>query len=507
MTPGQPAPSEPLLDSEGTERPDDKNPEPGYRATDIDQIPGIVDEIRRGFDAGVLRTIDSRRTQLEQLRRMLVEQEGRLLDALAVDMRKPRTEAFLIEFYSTIKDIDVAVKHLKSWNKPRRVGLPMVTLPGSGRIHPEPLGAVCIIGPWNYPVRLVLAPLVPAIAAGNTAVIKPSEVSPTVASALAELIPQYLDPRAVAVVTGGADETTALLEQRFDHIFYTGNGVIGRIVLTAAARHLTPATLELGGKSPAIVAADADIPVAARRIAWGKFLNAGQTCVAPDHVLVEQSVEREFLDALAVAISEFYGEDPRTSPDYARIVNERHHDRLTGLLAGGGFDRVLVGGTIDRTSRYIAPTVLTGVRPDAPVMDEEIFGPILPVIAVADIDEAIRSVNARDKPLSLYAFSSSRRTLQHIVEHTSSGGVTLNHVVLHVGVPNLPFGGVGASGLGSYNGQAGFRTFSHSKSVLNKPTRPDPSFLYPPYTKFKENLVRFLTPAPRATHGLRRRER
>ncbi len=478
------------------DRPLSVSDHPGF---DIERIPALVDQLRRGFQSGVLRGIDSRRRQLEALRRMLVEQEDRLLDALVADLGKPRPEAYTFEFYSLITDIDVALKHLKAWTKPRRVGIPIITQPGTGRIHAQPLGTVCIIAPWNYPVRLLLAPLVPALAAGNTALLKPSEVSPAVAAALADLIPQYLDPRAVAVVTGGPQETGVLLEQRFDHIFYTGNGAVGRLVMTAAARHLTPVTLELGGKSPAVVAADANIAVAARRIVWGKFANAGQTCVAPDHVLVEESVEQEFLDALEAAITRFYGADPSISPDYARIVNQRHHDRLMGLLDAGGFDRTVVGGTGDRDTRYIAPTVLAGVRPDAAVMGEEIFGPILPVIAVTGVDQAIDAINAREKPLALYAFSSNRRTLRRIVERTSSGGVTLNHVVLQVGVPNLPFGGVGASGMGAYNGEAGFKTFSHSRSVLAKPSRPDPSIIYPPYTRVKQEIVRRLTPIPRGS--------
>ena len=262
--------------------------------------------------------------------------------------------------------------------------------------------------------------------------------------------------------------------------------------MTAAARHLTPVTLELGGKSPVIVAADADIKVAARRIAWGKFLNAGQTCIAPDYVLVEDAVESEFLDALRAAVLAFYGDDPASSPDYARIVNERHHDRLTSLLDGGGYETTIIGGQSDRERNYLAPTVLHGVKPDAAVMAEEIFGPILPVISVADVDEAIRFVNGRDTPLALYAFSSNDRTLERIVEHTSAGGVALNHVVLHVLAPELPFGGVGPSGMGAYHGKAGFDVFTHQKAVLSKPTRPDPSVMYPPYTNWKQRLTRKL---------------
>jgi aldehyde dehydrogenase (NAD+) len=292
------------------------------------------------------------------------------------------------------------------------------------------------------------------------------------------------------VVTGAVDETTALLEQRFDHIFYTGNGKVGRVVMRAAAEHLTPVTLELGGKSPAIVAADANIAVAAKRIAWAKFLNAGQTCVAPDYVLVDERVEDALVTALAEAVTTFYGADPRQSNDYARIVNERHHDRLMKLLESGGYDATVVGGTGDRGSRYIAPTVLAGVKPDAAVMDDEIFGPILPILTVTDIDEAIRFVNDREKPLALYVFSSDDDTLEHVVANTSAGGVTLNHAVLHLAVPDLPFGGVGESGMGSYHGKAGFDTFSHAKAVLDKPTRPDPALMYPPYSTMKQKILR-----------------
>ncbi len=458
--------------------------------TTVEKIPAVVDRVRRGFESGVVRSRESRITQLRQLRRLLVEQEDRVVEALGADLGKPAIEAYIADVVFTVNEIDHTLKHLASWLKPERVKVPLNFKPATATITPESLGTVCVIAPWNYPVQLLLSPLVPALAAGNTAVLKPSEVTPTVAALLEELVPMYLDEHAVAVVTGGVEETTALLEERFDHIFYTGNGTVGRIVMAAAARHLTPVTLELGGKSPTIVAADANLAVAARRIAWGKFLNAGQTCVAPDYVLVEESAEAEFLEALRAAITEFYGDDPSSSPDYARIVNERHHDRLTALIDAGGYDVTVAGGSGDRSTRYLAPTVLAGVKPDAAVMNDEIFGPILPVLTVSDIDEAIRFVNDRDKPLALYAFSSNERTTERIVDHTSSGGVTLNHTILHLAVPDLPFGGIGASGMGSYHGKAGFDVFSHRKPVLAKPARPDPSLMYPPYTSWKQKIVR-----------------
>jgi aldehyde dehydrogenase (NAD+) len=458
--------------------------------TSVDHIPKIVQELRVGFRAGALNDVTSRRIQLRRLRALFVEQEDRILDALADDVGKPRIEAYTSEIAFTINEIDHTLQHLNAWTKPKKIGVPITFKPGKAVLRPEPLGTVCIIAPWNYPVQLLFAPLIPALAAGNTAVLKPSEVTPSVAALVEELVPEYFDRSTVAVVTGAVEQTTALLKERFDHIFYTGNGQVGRIVMRAAAEHLTPVTLELGGKSPAIVVADANIDVAAKRIAWAKFLNAGQTCVAPDYVLVEEKIEDQFLTALTEAVTTFYGDDPQQSTDYARIVNERHHDRLMKLLNDGGYEATVFGGTGDRGTRYVAPTVLAGVKPDAAVMADEIFGPILPVLTVGDADEAIRFVNDREKPLALYAFSSDDNTLEHFVANTSAGGVTLNHAVLHLAVPDLPFGGVGESGIGAYHGKSGFDTFSHFKAVLDKPTRPDPALMYPPYNANKQKIIR-----------------
>jgi acyl-CoA reductase-like NAD-dependent aldehyde dehydrogenase len=332
-----------------------------------------------------------------------------------------------------------------------------------------------------------MAPLAAALAAGNVAVVKPSEMTPHTSGVLAKLLARTFAPDVVACVEGGVQETTALLAERFDHIFYTGNGRVGRVVMQAAAKHLTPVTLELGGKSPCIVDAECDLEVAARRIAWGKFVNCGQTCVAPDYVLVHQSREEELVKLLAKNIRAFYGADPQRSPDLARIVSDQHVDRLAKLLESGS---AAVGGQVDRADRYIAPTILQNVSPESPVMQEEIFGPILPILPIASIDEAIRFVNEREKPLALYVFTARQEVEDAVLARTSAGGVSVNTVVWHVGNAHLPFGGVGESGMGAYHGRHGFETFSHHKSVLKKSTKVDPKLAYPPYTKFKKALIK-----------------
>jgi len=421
------------------------------------------------------------------MKAMLVEREADLLDALHADLGKPPTEAWATDIGIVISEVEYTLRHLRRWTRPERVWAPVATRPGRARIVREPLGVVLVIAPWNYPVQLLLSPLIGAIAAGNCAVGKPSEVAAHTSATLARLVPQYLDQECIAIVEGGVPETQALLDEQWDHIFYTGNGRVGRIVMEAAAKHLTPVTLELGGKSPVIVDDDANLEVAARRVAWGKFLNAGQTCIAPDYVLVTRDAEDRFVEHVRRAIFDFYGDDPKASPDYARIVSDGHFERLVGLLDSG---RAAVGGDHDASQRYIAPTLLRGVEPEAAVMQDEIFGPILPVIPVANVDEAIGFVNERDKPLALYVFAKSGEVQRRVLEHTSSGGAGVNATMFHVAVPGLPFGGVGASGMGAYHGKASFDTFSHKRSVLRKTARPDPDLAYPPYTRRKEKLLR-----------------
>ncbi len=459
---------------------------------DHQDIAGIVRATRNRFDSGATRPVRWRIAQLDALGRLLRENAALIEGALWDDLRKSPTEARLAETGVLLTDIAHARRRLARWARPRRVGLPLSLRPATARIVPEPLGVVLVIAPWNYPVQLLFAPMIGALGAGNAVVLKPSELTPTVSAVLAELVPRYLDEDAVRLVQGGVPETTELLEQRFDHIFYTGNGQVGRVVLHAAAEHLTPVTLELGGKSPVWFDDDEHLDQVARRIAWGKFINAGQTCVAPDYVLVDEQVHDEFVDRLADSITSFFGDDPQHSPDYGRIVNERHHARLTGLLDRGGYDAVAAGGGHDVAERYLAPTVLTGVKPDAAVMDEEIFGPILPVLTYTSLDDAIAFVNERPKPLALYVFASRSADVDRVVDHTTAGGVTVNHTLLHVSVPELPIGGVGASGIGAYHGEAGFRVFSHAKPVLQRSTKPDPSLAYPPYSAFKQKILRKL---------------
>jgi aldehyde dehydrogenase (NAD+) len=453
--------------------------------------PDTVAALRRTFDAGLTRPLDWRREELRSFQRLLADGEDELLEAMRDDMGKPAVEARLTDLSVVAAEIGVMLRNLERWARPERVAVPLVQQPGHATVVREPLGVALVIAPWNYPVHLLLLPMAAAVSAGNCVVGKPSELTPKTSAAIARLARRHLDGRAVAIVEGGVEESEALLAERFDTIFYTGNGRVGRVVMEAAAKHLTPVTLELGGKSPALVDADADMEVAARRIAWGKYLNAGQTCVAPDYVLVQRDVETTFVDSVRGSLRSFYGDDPRRSDDYARIVNDRHFERLSGLL-GSTRATVAAGGETDRADRYIAPTVLTGVAHDDPVMEDEIFGPILPVVAVTHMDDAVAFVRARPKPLALYVFSRSKETVDRVLAGTTSGGVGVNCTVQQVAVPALPFGGVGASGMGAYHGRQGFETFSHRRAVLAKPTRPDPPVAYPPYTKVKEWVLKKL---------------
>lgn len=449
-----------------------------------------VAALRAAFDGGVTKPLSWRLAQLRALRRLVTERSAELEDALLADLAKNPTEAQIAELGFVVGEIDHTLRHLRRWLRPKRVGVPGALLPARASTVLEPVGVVLVIAPWNYPVQLLLAPLVGALAAGDAVVLKPSELAPATSAAMARLIPEYLDQRAVAVVEGGVPETTELLAQRWDHIFYTGNGRVGRIVAHAAAEHLTPVTLELGGKSPVYVDDSTDIAAAARRIAWGKFMNAGQTCVAPDYVLATAPVAERLAAELRDAVRELYGDDPATSPDYGRIVDDRQFERLAGLLGSG---TTALGGEHDAASRYLAPTVLTNVPRDAPVMGEEIFGPVLPIVTVDGLDDAIRFIRAGDKPLALYVFSERASVRRRILTGTSSGAVGFGVPAAHLAVAGLPFGGVGDSGMGAYHGERSLRTFSHEKAVLEKRLKPDTlRLIYPPFTEAKDRFARGL---------------
>ncbi|MCX6511245.1 MAG: aldehyde dehydrogenase family protein [Actinobacteria bacterium] len=450
-------------------------------------MTSVADALRTSYDKGLTRPLAWRKHQLEQMVKMLEENEAALLSALATDLGKPSVEGFITDIAFVTSEVKLMIKKLKKWNKPERVRTPLVAMPARSRLIPEPLGVVLVIAPWNYPIQLLLVPAAGAIAAGNAVVMKPSEVSAVTSALLGELVPKYMDPSAVAIIEGGIPETTDLLEQRFDHIFYTGNGTVGRVVMTAAVKNLTPVTLELGGKSPVIVDSSANLKVSAHRIAWGKWLNAGQTCVAPDYVLVDEKVRDAFVEELGKAIGEFYGENPQASESYARIVSPRHFDRLKGLLRG---TTPAIGGVSDEGTRYISPTVLVDVDLESQVMNEEIFGPILPVISVSSTDDAISYVNAHAHPLALYVFAENKKVVREVLSRTTAGGVTVNGTILHLTNPNLPFGGIGESGMGGYHGRAGVRIFQHMKPVLTRGTKLDPSLTYPPYTARKEKIFR-----------------
>jgi aldehyde dehydrogenase (NAD+) len=461
------------------------------KATDASASPGatIVSELRASHRQRKTRSLAWRIEQLQAFKRMLIDCQEDLIDAIVADLGKPRFEAFTTEVSFLLSEIEHTCKHLAKWMKPTRVRSSAVVQPASSKIYCEPLGVVLVIGAWNYPLGLSMGPAIGAIAAGNCVVIKPSEVSANTSALLASLVPQYLDQDCIRLVEGGIPETTDLLEQKWNKIFYTGNGMVGRIVMTAAAKHLTPVTLELGGKSPVIIDEDVDMAVAARRIVWGKYSNAGQTCVAPDYLLVHERVHDEFLGVLKATITEFFGSDPKTSKDYGRIINERHHKRLVGLLQSG---TIAHGGEHDESQKYIEPTLLTDVSPDSKAMADEIFGPILPLLKIASIDEAIEFVNDRDKPLALYVYTKNKQVAQKVIAHVSYGGGSINHSWLHLGVPGLPFGGVGESGMGAYHGQHSFDVFTHHKSILDKPTMIDPKVAYPPYDEFKTKVIKFL---------------
>ena len=444
-------------------------------------------ELRQVFGTGRTREVAWRLRQLEAIERLCDEREAEIAAALHADLGRPAVEAWLGDIASTKGEAAYARKHLKSWMRPRRQSLPLAQLPGRSWVQHDPLGVVLIIGPWNYPVYLSLGPLVAAVAAGNCAVNKPSELAPASSALLAKLVPQYLDGEAILVVEGDGQTTQELLAQGFDHALFTGGTEIGKKIMAAAAPTLTPVTLELGGKSPVIVTADADLDVAARRIAWVKLLNSGQTCIAPDYVLAERSIAKELTDKIVANVEAFRAEDTGGM----RIVNSRQFERLASLI-DSTTGAILTGGGYARETLTIEPTVIFDPSAADPVMADEIFGPILPVLTIESTNAAIDFVNRRPKPLGLYVFSASNRLAKELIDAIPSGGAVVNHVAMHCLVPQLPFGGVGASGMGDYHGRWGFETFSHRRAVLSKTTWPDPLLIYPPYTDRAIKLMRKL---------------
>ena len=450
-------------------------------------IKETLETQKRFFASGKTKNVNFRIEQLNKLESAIKNHEPAILKALKEDLNKPEFEAYLE--LAVISDIKYARKNIKSWVKPKKVKTPIDQFPASARIHPEPLGNILIISPWNYPFSLMISPLIGAIAAGNCAVLKPSEIAPATSKVLTKIIEATFAPEYISIFEGGAEISQELLAEKFDHIFFTGGTKIGQIVMEAAAKNLTPVTLELGGKSPCIVDRNIDLKESAKRIAWGKFINSGQTCVAPDYLLVERTIKKDLITAINRCIKDFYGTEPASSPDYARIVSQRHFERLAALLQDG---KIITGGQINEADLYLAPTLMDNVALDAPLMQEEIFGPILPIIEYTNLEEAIAFVNERPKPLALYIFSQDEIKQQKVVNSTSSGGVCINDTIMQCGVPELPFGGVGNSGIGNYHGKASFDTFSHHKSILQRYFWFDLNWRYAPYKNKIEQIKRLM---------------
>jgi aldehyde dehydrogenase (NAD+) len=457
------------------------------KAAPVD-IPATVARLRKTFASGRTRDIEWRKRQLEQLAKLMEENEAAIAAALAEDLDRGPFEAFIADIATTAGEAKFAAKRVRKWTRRKYQLLEAAQLPGRGWIEYEPYGTVLIIGAWNYPFYLTLGPAVGAIAAGNAVILKPSEIAAASAHLMAELVPRYLDNDAITVVEGDGAVSQELIAQGLDRLLFTGGTEIGRKVYEGAAPHLTPCTLELGGKSPVIVAADADVEVAAKRIAWMKLLNGGQTCVAPDYVLADAKIRDELVSKIGAAVTKFTSD----KPDGMRVINQRQFDRISSYLASHD-GKVIVGGACDASSLRIEPAVVLDPDPNGPLMQNEIFGPVLPVITVQSLDDAIRFVNSRPKPLSAYLFTKTRETRERVIREVPAGGMLVNHLAFQVSTAKLPFGGVGASGMGAYHGRFGFEEFSHRKSVLTKPTRPDlSSFIYPPYTERAMKMARKL---------------
>jgi aldehyde dehydrogenase (NAD+) len=451
-------------------------------------IVETIEKQREFFNSGKTRPVEFRLSQLRSLKQAIKNHEKQIFEALASDLGKSEFEVYETEIGNTYEEINFAVKNLRSWVKPEKVPTPLTILPSRSFIYKEPRGIALIIGPWNFPFQLIMAPLLGSIAAGNTSIIKPSEVAAATSKVVTEIIARTFSREYVAVFEGGVETAKELLTKKFDTIFFTGGTKIGREVAEHAARNLTPAILELGGKSPCIVDLNTNLQVTARRIVWGKFLNAGQACIAPDYLLVHHSEKASLLSKMKEQIEQLFGNDPSKSPDYGRIINERHFDRLLTLIKGN----IFAGGNHDRTSRYIAPTIIQDVTLEDPVMSEEIFGPILPVLEYETLDEAIQMINKHSHPLSLYLFTKNKMAEEKIINSISFGTGCINDCMVQFQNPNLPFGGVGASGIGSYHGKNSFDAFSHRKSIIKAFRSLDLPLRYPPYKERIKLLRKFM---------------
>ncbi|XP_008781593.2 aldehyde dehydrogenase family 3 member H1 [Phoenix dactylifera] len=461
---------------------------------DGERAAEMVAELRETFRSGRTRSLEWRAAQLKALVRMIEEKESDIMGALYADLAKPQLESYLHEISLVKSACSFALKQLKRWMKPEKVPASITTFPSTAEIVSEPLGVVLIISAWNYPVLLSLDPVIGAIAAGNAVVLKPSDLAPATSSLFARILPDYIDNSCIRVVEGSIPEATALLEQKWDKIFYTGNGNVGRIVMTAAAKHLTPVVLELGGKSPVVVDSNIDVKVAARRIAVGKWgCNNGQACIAPDYIITTKSFAPILVDSLKRTLEKFYGEDASESKDLSRIVNADHFKRLTSLLDDEKVSgKIVHGGQQDEKHLYIAPTLLLDVPHDSLIMKEEIFGPLLPIITVDKVEDSFDVINSKSKPLAAYLFTKDKKLEEKFVKIVSAGGMLINDTVLHLANPYLPFGGVGESGFGSYHGKFSFEAFSHKKAVLSRGFGGETSARYPPYTPQKQKLLRQL---------------
>lgn len=443
-------------------------------------VSELIGDQRQYFQSGKTRPVSFRKENLQKLRDLLTEHEKEICEAVYKDLKKPEMEVVSAEILTILDEIDHHLKYLNKWVKPEKARANLISLPSTSEIRRFPYGVTLIIGAWNYPVNLLLLPLAGAISGGNCSVLKPSELAPHTSALMRKLIGKTFNRSYIHVVEGGVDVNQELLDLPFDKLFFTGSPRVGKIVMEKAAKRLTPVTLELGGKSPAVVHKDADIKTAARRIAWGKFMNAGQTCIAPDFVLVHRQEKDELVKQLTKAIRKYYGKDPRKSNDYGRIINQNHFERITGLMAES---HICTGGEIDSGERYIAPTILDGVDWEHPIMKEEIFGPLLPVMTYGDQQSPVDLLRTLPEPLSLYIFAEDELFTERLVTNLPHGGTCINDVIMHISNPNLPFGGSGNSGMGQYHGRYSFESFTRPHAVMHRKTWPDPSFRYPPFGK------------------------